>query len=230
MFKKGFAPIIIVLIIALLAVGGITGYTLIKNKQHEGIITTTTSILTTSTTKSSSAVPPDWITYRNENGDYEIKYPPDLIIKHTTPLDLTITTKSTSKETNETSPFRDSLEINSPDNSTNPVEWRIEVYSNKDELTVQQRAEQIGTAAPSRNKVITKITVGGIEGRKVVIDSLPSDVDPENTIENATSIFIINGENIYEFFCLNKITKKSGIQNYDSYRFNQILSSFKFLE
>ena len=42
MSKKGFVPIIIVLIVALLAVGGITGYTLIKNKQPNKETTTTT--------------------------------------------------------------------------------------------------------------------------------------------------------------------------------------------
>ncbi|MGC8651214.1 MAG: hypothetical protein ACP5RX_01200 [Minisyncoccia bacterium] len=34
MNKKGFAPLVIVLIVALLAAGSITGYTYFKNKQH----------------------------------------------------------------------------------------------------------------------------------------------------------------------------------------------------
>lgn len=55
MSKKGFAPIIIVLIIALLGIGGITGYSLIKNKQPNKETTTTTkeaiTIPTITTTK-----------------------------------------------------------------------------------------------------------------------------------------------------------------------------------
>jgi len=68
MFKKGFAPIIIILIIALLAAGGITGYTLIKNKQLNKETTTITSVpsttvslvQTTSTTKLSILYKSTW--------------------------------------------------------------------------------------------------------------------------------------------------------------------------
>ncbi|MGB9762808.1 MAG: hypothetical protein ACPLW7_02195 [Minisyncoccia bacterium] len=51
MNKKGFAPLIIVLIVALLAAGSITGYTYFKNKQQGKVATKPAECLTTTTTE-----------------------------------------------------------------------------------------------------------------------------------------------------------------------------------
>ena len=202
--------ITIIIILAILVGGGIYVYQYYYLPKQE------TEISKVETPKDETA---NWEIYRNENGGYTMKYPLDLLIKHTV------------AEVGKTWPnFVDSIEINSENNLTNPANWRIEVWKNTDGLTAQQRAEQIGGVTPTQNKVITKIDINGIESRKVVIDYLPSDIDPENTIQNATSIFIVKGGNIYEFFCLNKITKESGTKDYDYIRFNQMISTFRFID
>ncbi|MDD2731977.1 MAG: hypothetical protein PHI53_02155 [Candidatus Pacebacteria bacterium] len=156
--------------------------------------------------------------YRNENGGYIVIIPSDLSIKHTT------------AEAGETWPdFIDSLEITSNDSAA-PAEWRIEVLKNTAGLTADQRVEQIFRGSQNQNKVVTDINIEGIEGKKLVIDYLPTDLDPENTITNATSIFIVKDNNIYEFFCMNKTTQNSRVKDYDTLRFDQMLSTFKFIK
>ncbi len=161
----------------------------------------------------------DWITYVNENGGYIIKYPSDLSLEHRV------------AEAGKTVPdFIDNVDIESIDDSNSLVDWRIEVYKNTEGLTVEEFAEQVGGVTTTKNKIITDINIDGINGKKVVIDYLPTDADPEYSVLNATSIFIVKGTNIYTFLCFNKITQKSGIKVYDSIRFEQMLSTFKFIE
>ena len=50
MFKKGFTPVVIALITAILVIGGIAGYILTKNKQPNSRETTTNTIPSTTTT------------------------------------------------------------------------------------------------------------------------------------------------------------------------------------
>jgi hypothetical protein len=155
-----------------------------------------------------------WQTYLNENGGYTVKYPSDATINHTM---------------NTQSGFADDLQIKSTNGAAVPIQWNIIIQKNQDGLTAQQRAAQIGTMTPSRNKITTDIAIDGINGKKVVVDLLPSDVESDPSVMNVTYIFILKGGDVYEFYCLNKITYKlSGTRTYDSQRFDQMLSSFKF--
>ena len=211
--QKGISTLVgvtIIVAIAIIAFGGVFAW-----KFNNEFYLIPTSVTTNQTA--------GWKTYKNEGLGYELKYPQDLTLDNTTITELFKTTMPD---------FVDGFEIKSQNNSENLAHWKLEVYKNKKGPTaVQQRAEEIGGPLyPSEvknrmNTTITDITVDGINGKKVALSYLRTD----NAIEESTLIFIIKGENIYEFYCQGNISGKSVVKNYDSVRFNQMLSTFKFI-
>ena len=132
-----------------------------------------------------------WKTFTDSQYGFQLKYPADFSL---------------------TSLSQNYVEIKSSD-PQNLFFCYIQVQNNKDNLTAQDYANNLGVAGPTgpnKNKVVEKITVDGIEAYKVTIDNLPSDANPsdpnyvaENTL-NASTIYLVKNNNLYIFEVYNK--------------------------
>ena len=154
----------------------------------------------------------DWKAYANGDYGFSFKYPANF---------------------NLSSQSSNYIEIKSSD-PHNLFFAYIQVQDNKNNLTAQDYANNLGVAGPTtpnKNKVVEKISVDGIEAYKVTIDNLPSDADPtdpnyvaEHTL-NASTIYLVKDSNLYIF----EVYNKSGLdKNYNVADFNLLLSTFKF--
>ena len=166
-----------------------------------------------------------WKTYKNGKSGYEIKYPADLIIEEY-PI-------------NQKSEFSvDLLRIVSSKESNLPTSLFINVFKNTKKLTVQQLADQTGSAyilpsSPVEYKIISRgnIMFDGVEGVKIITEASPKNIVPNTFIDNSTIIYIVKGDFVYTLGYVNKSTdvmNQTNIKNYDSVRLDQMLSTFKF--
>ena len=152
----------------------------------------------------------DWKTYKDEEYGFEIKYPSDLIIG----------------KNNQEESVDDYIEIKSNTDSIT-FDCSILKWKNENDYTAQKLEEDTGDT-PRANEVITEKVIDSVEGVKVVSDSFSIKINDSKVI-NSSDIYIIKDGNVYSFYCINKITENNKVQNYNSDIFDQMLSTFKFI-
>jgi hypothetical protein len=145
----------------------------------------------------------DWKTFRNEELGFEFNY-----LK-----DVTIITRL---------PDVWGVDIKNPSSSF-PVDWSIIKGENQLNKTAQDYANFAGGTG-LKSKIIDNCIVDGIEGKRVLLEFYSNG---EFSLTNKfIQIFIVKGDFVYTFNCANRISDKE----YDCDHFNQMLSTFRFLE
>lgn len=206
--QKGVAPILIVILVALLGIGGYFAYTSLRGSGEAGnvaISPSNTPQPSPSTTESTgSAEIANWKTYTNAKYSYTLKYPPE----------WRILTKGLSDES--TSPFPI---INSPcELSTESVCSQVSVSMN----------EEFREPNSISNKTNTKLDNE---------DAIAFEVSQPNVNESGMLLYAISVDHNNNKYTLTySETQKDGhfITNMNNWKnkkiFDQILSTFKFTQ